>query len=287
MKPATIREIIGKIGSELGQIYNDPAEGKSVAELLLMELLNTGRAGLYSIGGCIDDPAMLKTIEQYFQRLQNNEPLQYVIGKAWFCGLELHVAPGVLIPRPETEELVEWIVENHRHEENQIEILDIGSGSGCIPLALKKKLPLADICGLDVSEQALAIAAENARIHQLDVRWMQQDIFDKDFHFESQKKLIIVSNPPYILEKERGVMSERVLNFEPGSALFVPDNDPLLFYRRILELFESVAAHMYFEINPLVVDQFSTKPAFSQKKLQLKKDIHGRQRMLLLNLFGR
>lgn len=284
MKPATIREIIEKIGSGLGQLYSDPAEGKTVAELLLMELLHTSRAGLYSIGGRIDDPGMLKAIQEGFSRLLNNEPVQYVLGKAWFGGMELIVAPGVLIPRPETEELVEWIVENHKHDEDQIEILDIGSGSGCIPLALKKRLPLADVSAMDFSEQAMAIAAENARVHKLDIKLALRDIFAKDFDFTSDKKLIVVSNPPYILDKERAEMSERVLKFEPEAALFVPDSDPLLFYKRILTLFENSAAEIYFEINPLMVDQFSTEPTFSQRKLQLRKDIHDRQRMLLLNL---
>jgi len=284
MKPATIRKIIDKIATELGELYSDPAEGKSVAELLLADLLHTSRAGLYAIGGNIDDPQMLDRIQQCFERLLKNEPVQYVIGKAWFGELELKVAPGVLIPRPETEELVEWIVENHRHEADQIEMLDIGAGSGCIPLALKKKMPLASISGLDISQEALNIASENARIHQLDVRWVLQDIFSDDFVFTSDKKLIIVSNPPYILENEKSTISQRVKKYEPESALFVPDHDPLLFYKRILTLFEHRAAEIYFEINPLVAGQFSTEPVFLQRKMQLRKDIHGRQRMLLLNL---
>lgn len=280
MKPATIREIISKIGSALGDLYADPAEGKSVAELLLSELLHTTRAGLYGIGGKIDDPQMLGQIQQCFDKLMINEPVQYVLGKTWFCGLELMVSPGVLIPRPETEELAEWVIENHEAEQYQIEIIDIGAGSGCLALALKSRMPGATVTGIDISESALALSSKNAASCGLDVKWLKLDILAEKCPVDPQKKLIIVSNPPYVLESEKASMDERVKKYEPGNALFVPDNDPLLFYRRIAELFKDNAEAIYFEINPLTAGLFVNLGNINDFDCESKVDFCGKTRMM-------
>jgi len=279
MKPATIRELIAKIGSSLGDLYSDAAEGKSVAELLLAELLHTTRAGLYGIGGKIDDPQMLNQIQLCFDRLMNNEPVQYVLGKAWFCGLGIKVVPGVLIPRPETEELAEWVIKNHEHEQHLVEIMDIGCGSGCLALALKSRMPGATVSGIDISDAALALSAANSVACGLDVTWLKLDILSEKCPADPDKKLIIVSNPPYVLENEKSAISERVKNFEPDSALFVPDSDPLRFYTRIVEIFKADATAIYFEINPLLAHQFSALADGNGYQCDLKTDFCGRNRM--------
>lgn len=279
MKPATIRELIAKIGSSLGELYSDAAEGKSVAELLLAELLHTSRAGLYGIGGKIDDPQMLSQIQLCFDRLMNNEPVQYVLGKSWFCGLELKVSPGVLIPRPETEELAEWVIKNHEHEQHQIEIIDIGSGSGCLALALKNMMPGTKVTGIDISDAALALSAANSVALGLDVTWLKLDILSDQYRPDPDKKLIVVSNPPYVLDSEKSAISERVKMYEPGGALFVPDSDPLRFYTRIVEVFLTDAAAMYFEINPLMADRFPELASEKGFKCDLKADFCGRYRL--------
>ena len=279
MKPATIRELIAKIGSSLGDLYSDAAEGKSVAELLLAELLHTTRAGLYGIGGKIDDPQMLNQIQLCFDRLLNNEPVQYVLGKAWFCGLGIKVVPGVLIPRPETEELAEWVIKNHEHEQHLVEIMDIGCGSGCLALALKSRMPGATVSGIDISDAALALSAANSVACGLDVTWLKLDILSEKCPADPDKKLIIVSNPPYVLESEKSAISERVKLYEPGSALFVPDSDPLRFYTRIVEIFKADAMAIYFEINPLLAHQFSALADGNGYQCDLKTDFCGRNRM--------
>ncbi|HBG69709.1 MAG: hypothetical protein A2W93_01100 [Bacteroidetes bacterium GWF2_43_63] len=282
MKPATIREIISKIGSALGDLYSDPSEGKSVAELLLSDLLHTTRAGLYGIGGKIDDPQMLGQIQQCFDRLLNNEPVQYVLGKTWFCGLELMVAPGVLIPRPETEELAEWLIENHEAEQYQLEIIDIGSGSGCLALALKSRMPGATVTGIDISESALALSSKNAVSCGLDVKWLKLDILTEKCPVNPLKKLIVVSNPPYVLESEKTSMDERVKKYEPGSALFVPDEDPLLFYRRIVDVFKTDSSAIYFEINPLTRYLFQDLAKINGLNIKERTDFCGKSRMICL-----
>ncbi len=162
-------------------------------------------------------------------RLRNGEPLQYVLGHCWFMGLRLRVVPGVLIPRPETEEMVDHIVSTNREFHR---ILDVGTGSGCIALALKKRLPNALVVGIDVSDEALAIARDNGGTLGLSVQWIEQDVFDPGGTWPQHLDLV-VSNPPYIPFSEHDSLDAHVRQYEPHLALFVGDADPLLFYRVI------------------------------------------------------
>lgn len=166
------------------------------------------------------------------KRLVKGEPLQYILGTAWFRGLELEVNPSVLIPRPETEELVQLILD--KKTVTSPRILDIGTGSGCIALALKHEIPQAQVHAIDISEAALTVATKNASSNGLNVIFSQKDILNEGF--EQERFDIIVSNPPYIPEKDKDEMREQVLNHEPHLALFVPDEDALLFYNRIIEI---------------------------------------------------
>jgi release factor glutamine methyltransferase len=171
--------------------------------------------------------------QEYLRRLEGHEPVQYVTGQTYFYGLPFRVNPHVLIPRPETEELVDWIV--REGQERPLRVLDVGTGSGCIAVSLAKTLPLATVWALDVSPQALQTAQQNATLNGVHIHFLAADILQwetllwpDDFVFD-----VVVSNPPYVTQAEKGIMRPNVANFEPHLALFVPDNDPLLFYRTI------------------------------------------------------
>lgn len=218
-------------------------------------------------------------LQQSLEALLRHEPVQYVIGKSWFYGLELTVNSHVLIPRPETEELVEWIVNDVK---TAVKILDIGTGSGAIPLALKKELAEADVWSVDISAGALEVAAANAEKLHLAVHFEQIDILSAAAQLPVFD--IIVSNPPYIRESEQADMEEQVVSYEPRIALFVPDHDALLFYRQIgLLALEKLApkGKLYFEINEAFgkeVVALMEEQGFTN--VVLKQDIYGKDRMV-------
>lgn len=216
------------------------------------------------IGGAVETLDESRLNEQ-LRRLQAGEPVQYVLGKAFFCGHEFRVRPGVLIPRPETEELVGVACdgvarygERSGRSDGEIHILDIGTGSGCIAISLALAIPDAQVEAWDVSDEALAIARENALHLGAKVTFKKEDILRKQIAPSLGKAFsLIISNPPYICEKERKDMEQRVLDHEPSLALFVPDGDPLLFYRAIAEYATKALTPkglLIFEINPLYKD---------------------------------
>lgn len=192
--------------------------------------------------------------QEILSDLLKDMPIQYALGEASFYGLTLKVAPGVLIPRPETEELVDIIV--HDNKESDLKVLDLCTGSGAIALALARNLPFSDVTAIDVSPIAVEITRENAENLKISLHVLQEDIFK--FVPTETRYDIIVSNPPYIAASESRDMEPNVLNYEPHSALFVPDDDPLLFYRRIAEIALtslSPRGKLYLEINPLFKDE--------------------------------
>ncbi|MGB0984130.1 MAG: peptide chain release factor N(5)-glutamine methyltransferase, partial [Saprospiraceae bacterium] len=217
-------------------------------------------------------------------RLIKAEPWQYVLGEADFYGLKFKVSDAVLIPRPETEELVYCIIQDAKKQADSIQILDIGTGSGCIPICLKKELPKAQIFGVDVSEAALKVAKSNSKKHQLEVDFQVLDILDKNAWNTFGKLDVIVSNPPYIPLNEKELMRNNVLKFEPDLALFVENNDPLLFYRTIAEFAQKHLksnGFLYYEINEnygkATVDLL-IEMGFSD--VELEQDMSGRDRMI-------
>ena len=218
--------------------------------------------------------SFLGRIEIILEKLRANMPIQYVFEHAEWMGLDLRVTPATLIPRPETAELVEWVKKTADHHQ-ALRIVDIGTGSGCIAIALKRACPLWDVTGVDISVEALAIAQQNAERNQVQVTWKQLDILSEKLDFID----IIVSNPPYICHKEKAEMDARVLDHEPHSALFVPDTDPLLFYRRIAEM--KAARNLFFEINEAygkeVCDMLKE---LGYQHITLKCDIYGKERMV-------
>jgi len=214
-------------------------------------------------------------------QLKKQKPIQYILGETSFYGLTFQVNEHTLIPRPETEELVEWILETNR-KQSQISILDIGTGTGCIPITLKKNKPNAILFALDVSEKALEIAKRNALINQVEVTFLQNDILKTtqlDQSFD-----VIVSNPPYVRELEKKEIASNVLAFEPHLALFVADNDPLVFYRKITQLASDYLppnGQLYFEINQyLGAEMIALVKSYGFTQIELRKDIYGNDRML-------
>lgn len=215
--------------------------------------------------------------------LKLEKPLQYILGTAHFMDLELKVNENVLIPRPETEELVEWILEECQvMPSRDLKILDIGAGSGCIAMALAKGLPNAKVCALDISEEALKVAQENAESNRVEIEFIQMDVLNPnnlELKFD-----IIVSNPPYVRELEKHEIKNNVKAYEPSLALFVPDEDALLFYRAIIAFAEKhllEKGHLYLEINQyLGKETKALLEAHNFSEIELRKDLFGNDRML-------
>lgn len=231
-------------------------------------------------------------VEQIAERLMRQEPVQYVLGQADFCGRTLVVNSHVLIPRPETEELCRWIVsacaDVRTGAGDDFQVLDVGTGSGCIAITLAAEIPMAKVTAWDISEQALAVARENACRAMVDVSFNQVDVLDmpsasRDGSVTSEYD-VIVSNPPYIVDKERAGMAPNVLEHEPHTALFVHDDDPLLFYRVIAGYGQKALKEdgwLYFEINPLYVDALrELLGAMSYHDIMVMTDQYGKQRMM-------
>ena len=217
------------------------------------------------------------------ERLQANEPLQYILGEADFYGLKFEVTPAVLIPRPETEELVFQILEAGKNKEGQ-KGLDIGTGSGCIPISLKKNRPDWSLTGMDISEEALQVARRNALKNQVEVNWIVQDVLDEEAWDKLGRYDFIVSNPPYIPLEEKKVMPRQVLDYEPALALFVENDNALVFYRKIHDLAIrslSTGGSLFFELN-----EFNARAVQAMVDLRffteavLLPDMQGKYRML-------
>lgn len=208
------------------------------------------------------------------------EPIQYILGQAYFYGNEFKVTPSTLIPRPETEELVDWVVADLKDQ--SVTILDIGTGSGCIAISLALNLPNAQVSAIDISEKALTVAKENANILGADIRFETQNILEQNQLFSSFD--VVVSNPPYVRHQEKKAMQPNVLDYEPETALFVQDHDPLVFYKKIALLFLEQAqkgALLYFEINEYLTNEMiKLLKNLGFTSIQIKKDFRGKDRML-------
>lgn len=222
-------------------------------------------------------------LKKYVERLMQHEPVQYVLNESWFYGLKFYVDKNVLIPRPETEELVEWIITNCPSIPAELKILDIGCGSGCIPITLKKRLEKAEVWSCDISEDALVIAKLNAATLGTEVDFIQLDFLDKEQWKQLPTFDIIVSNPPYVPEKDKATMHPNVLNYEPVNALFVPDNDPLLFYKAIAEFGKThlnKSGSIYTEINESFGDATITVFQSAGYVSEMKKDMQQKDRII-------
>ena len=272
--------VVNEIRDALKGFYPD-SEAFSLAKMLLVEVFGFTTLELYGGKDKEFSGNHRVVLDEMLRRLQKNEPIQYIIGTENFCGLVFEVNPYVLIPRPETQELVEWIVDECRDKQT-CRLLDIGTGSGCISISLANFLPQAEVESWDISEGALQVARRNCERNGVKVLLRQQDVLAAVP--EGVRYDVIVSNPPYITEKEKLDMDANVLDWEPSTALFVPDEDPLLFYRKIAELgceMLKEGGSLYFEINRAYGDEtLRMLEALGYVQMELKKDSWGNDRMI-------
>jgi release factor glutamine methyltransferase len=270
--------------SELSLIY-DEGELYSIFELVCEKYLNYSKTQVTQYFNENINQSNLINIYNAGVELKKGTPIQYILKEAFFYDLIFNVSNEVLIPRPETEELVNLIIKSQiANNSNPITILDIGTGSGCIPITLKKHLPQAKVFGIDISEQALEVAKSNAIKNDVDVEFIKEDILS-DFLILNSNFSIIVSNPPYVLNSEAQQMDARVLEHEPHLALFVEDNDPIIFYKRIIDLCDKYLEEkgwLFFELNPMYA--IDVKNYANDSKIfnftEILSDMSGKQRFL-------
>lgn len=254
-------------------------EARAIIDYVLDVCFGLSKADIMC--GAVEEMTAEKTAElnKIFNRLTEGEPVQYVLGRAEFSGRWFNVRPGVLIPRPETEELCAWITADSKASGSP-KVLDIGTGSGCIAITLQLDMPESKVTAWDISADALDVAHENAQLLGANVNFVKQDALNAKPEGEWD---VIVSNPPYICEKEKKDMAVNVLEHEPHTALFVPDADPLLFYRAITRLAVQTlnkGGRLYFEINPIYADDTCRMMrAEGMTAVELRSDMYGKQRM--------
>jgi release factor glutamine methyltransferase len=264
----TIHEASQRLLFSLYHIY-DQQEAANIADWV-MENLTGWKKIDRMLNKHVKFSAEMETLlEKYITELSAHKPVQYVLHEAWFCGLKLYVNENVLIPRPETEELVEWIASDNKNA--IIKILDIGTGSGCIAIALKKKLPNATVYACDISEEALAVAKKNAELNNAEINFLLIDILNTD---KIPEVNIVVSNPPYIPVSEKTQMNKNVTEYEPHLALFVEDNNPLIFYTAIKNI---NASTYYFETH----ENLAADVAALFQHAEIKQDMQGKNRMVI------
>jgi release factor glutamine methyltransferase len=285
------------IRNSLEEIY-DTNEARIMADMLVEHFTSFSKSDRVMNTEAVLTPEQEVAINKGVERLLKHEPIQYIMNKCWFYEMELFVDPSVLIPRPETEELVEWIIQDVRSsgynvfsrgttdadETSLIKILDVGTGSGCIALALKKAMPLAEVWGCDVSEEALNVARRNGSALDIRVDFQGLNFLDP----LQQKQLptvdILVSNPPYIPIRDKELMNKNVVDHEPHTALFVPDEDALLFYRALAKYAEhrlhdnsSIYMEIHEDLGNEVVKLFREE---GYNKIELRKDMQQKNRMV-------
>lgn len=272
--------IIHEIKESLKGVYSE-SEAGALAKLLLVEVFGFSTLELYGGKDKAISEKERSLLNDIIKRLLQNEPIQYILGVETFCGLNFRVDKNVLIPRPETQELVEWILSDNKNLKDG-RILDIGTGSGCIAITLAKNLPEVEVEAWDVSKGALQIATQNASDNEVRVYFVEQDVLafiPQGTYFD-----VMVSNPPYITEVEKNEMEANVLEWEPETALFVQDNDALLFYREIAALgcvMLKPGGMLYFEINRAYgAEMVEMLNGMGYSFVELRKDLFGNDRMV-------
>ncbi|MGE0079512.1 MAG: peptide chain release factor N(5)-glutamine methyltransferase [Bacteroidales bacterium] len=279
MNSYTLRLLFDLINSRLSDFYPS-TEIQSIRRLIIEDIVGIPHYQVHLMPDKIIDNETSEKVIATLQKLEAKQPIQYILGSTHFMDLPFRVNPSVLIPRPETEELVSWIIESNNVESPRI--LDIGTGSGCIAIALAKHLPNSQVSAIDISADALSTAQQNATDNCVDINFINTNILDIP-RIAGAPFDIIVSNPPYVRELEKQQMDDNVLNFEPHLALFVKDNDPLLFYRTIAQnasAWLKSGGKLYFEINEAFGNQTKdllTASGFTD--VEIRNDINGKDRM--------
>ncbi|BAU54774.1 peptide chain release factor N(5)-glutamine methyltransferase [Mucilaginibacter gotjawali] len=290
----TIKDVFDDYKTGLRRLY-DAHEAEAITLLAVTEITGFSKAKVKAFPEQELTVQQTNTFDDVITQLKTGKPIQYILGVTEFYGLPFKVNPSVLIPRPETEELVEWVISSVGSEQLETgSILDIGTGSGCIAISLKKNLPQFKVFAIDISDTALQTAKENAELNNVDIEFINEDILHPkkpfSFHFSAftSKIEIIISNPPYVTLHDKTRMHTNVTDFEPHTALFVPEDDPLVFYKAIADFAAdnlTPGGLLFFEINESygeeVVQLLNDKPF---KNIELRKDMSGRDRMVMSEL---
>jgi release factor glutamine methyltransferase len=284
----TIQQSYKQLLFQLYEMYGD-REAANIANIVIENI-----TGFKKVDRLINkqfplNEEQLQLLNDYTNELLKHKPVQYVLNEVWFAGMKLYVDENVLIPRPETEELIEWIVKTVASRKSQVaSILDIGTGSGCIPVALKKKLLSVEVHALDISEEALNVAKRNAAIQQTEINFHLLNILDRNLWKQLPKFDIIVSNPPYVTQGEASSMQKNVLQYEPHLALFVDDEDAMKFYKVIAEFglkHLNENGQLFFEINEMMGKQIcDLLNQYRYLNIELKKDLQNKDRMIKATL---
>lgn len=273
------RLLFNYIKKEVSKYY-DEREAGSISYHLLEKFFNLDKNDVIVKKAVTTDNINKAYFAEIFKRVKAMEPVQYITERAYFYGRTFTVSPSVLIPRPETEELVDLIIRENAG--SGLKVLDIGTGSGCIAINLKLEMADPEVFGLDIDQEAVAVAEKNANLNDASVTFIQKDIL-KETPSESDFD-IIVSNPPYVTKKESKLMKKNVLNYEPHIALFVPDKDPLLFYKRIITLAKTLLKNkgkLYFEINEAYGQELKSYMISNNfDNVEIFQDFQGKERMI-------
>jgi release factor glutamine methyltransferase len=279
----TIHQAYQQLLLELYEVYDD-REAANIADWVLEHLTEQRKIDRVMHPELPLTPAQQDRLSLVSEKLRRHIPIQYVLNEAWFAGLKLYVDGQVLIPRPETEELVDWIMQEVKPQNSKFKsLIDIGTGSGCIPIALKKKMPELNVRAIDVSEGALNVAIKNAMLQGTQVYFMRMDFLDRHLREGLGRFDIITSNPPYVKQSEAGGMNRNVLDYEPHLALFVPDEDALLFYREIAAFGKghlTPGGMIFLEINEALGEKVQQLFSAEGYKTELRKDMQGKDRMV-------
>ncbi len=280
--PAPASSVRNYIASQISSM--DEREAGSVAFLVLEHLAGISRTDI--LAGKELDSLDIVLLEELLNRLNQHEPIQYILEETEFYGRPFKVKTGVLIPRPETEELVDKIIKENKNRK-KLKIADIGTGSGCIAITLAKELPKSEVFALDVSRSALSVTMANAVLNAVNLQIKEYDVLTNE-DFAEKDFDILVSNPPYIMESEKALMQKNVLDYEPSLALFVEDADPLLFYRKIIEKGKTLlkpGGKYYFEINERCgLEMIELMKKNLCKNISIEKDINGKDRFAIAEM---
>ena len=277
----TIQEINKQFKNKLKTIYSN-SEIQQMLFLIYENVLDLTKIQVLTNSSMLIEQDKCDIILSIKQRLSDNEPIQYILGETDFFDLSFKVNSSVLIPRPETEELVQWIVDDSITKGMQI--IDMGTGSGCIAISLAKKIINAEVYAIDVSKEAIDVAKVNSRLNKSSVNFIEFNILNDDYNILPQNIDIIVSNPPYVKQSERVLMKSNVLDYEPDIALFVDDDDPLIFYKKIAAIGKKIlnkGGFIFFEINEALGDEVKNiLDDMNYSNIEVRKDINGKHRMI-------
>ncbi len=282
--PVMIKVLYRNFLVQLQKIYS-LSEATSITDWVFEKMASLKRTDILKNPEKKITPAADKLIQKTLQELLLHKPVQYVLGEAWFYHMKIKVNEHVLIPRPETEELVEQLIKDRKSKLTDPAILDIGTGSGCIPIAIKKNLPASIVTGIDISKDALALATENATLHNAHISFKEIDFLDESRWLLLPFYDVIISNPPYIPFNEKEKLDKNVTDFEPHVALFVPNSSPLIFYEKIAAFGKDHLlpnGKIYLETH----EDYAKKTADLFRKdyqtVMIKKDMYGKERMVLI-----